>query len=348
MARYDGFLGYALSVFVTGTATAICFLMYGHFALSNLVMIYLVGVVVIASRFGPKEAVFTSVLSTVAFDFLFVPPRWTFAVSHTQDLLTLAVMVGVALVIGTLTVKVREHAEVASRASGDATAERIRSTLLASISHDLRTPLTSIAGAADTLRRGIGDPEALTSTIYEESQRLNRKVQNLLDMTRLESDGVKLGLEWQSVEELLGSALHQTRELLGNRRVVLRIPEDLPLVRADGTLIDSVFVNLLENVARHTPEDAKLEIAAEVQGDKVLVSFFDEGPGIPSGQEEAIFARFSRLSESPKGVGLGLAICRGILKLHGGTIAAGSRPEGGAVFKVELPLTTTQPEVIRD
>src|SRR5262249_50740268 len=139
--------------------------------------------------------------------------------------------------------------------------EKIRSALFSSISHDLRTPLTSIAGAASSLREGLGDPKELSDTIYHESMRLNLQVQNLLDMTRIQGGDLELNLDWQSVEELVGSSLRRVEDQLGKRPIAVAIPAETPLIRVDAGLVERVFINLFENVAAHTPPGSPLEIS---------------------------------------------------------------------------------------
>ncbi len=488
--------GYAAATGITAFITLICVLLYDRIERSNLVMLYLLGVALVASRFGPREAILTIVLSVSAFDLLFVPPRGTFAVADTQYLITFSVMLVVGLLISTLTLRLRRQAEssaererrtaalytlskelaksrskreiakvaageirqvfdadaavlladptldaIASSDSGferdpseaavaswcyqhnqtagngtdtlsgsrgyylplrgssgalgvigilpkaiawpmpsaqlnlletfanglglameramlakesheariQAESERIRNALLRSISHDLRTPLTSIAGAASSLRDGQGDSKQLADTIYQESIRLNLQVQNLLDMTRLQSGDVQLSLGWQSLEEIVGTALERTADLLHGRPVDVKMPENIPLIFVDGQLFEKVVANLLENVVAHTPEGSPLEISARAGITYILLDVADRGPGIPKGQETKIFERFFRREDRQegKGFGLGLAICRTVMRLHAGQIWAENRRDGkGAVFHVEIPKREP-PEVPR-
>lgn len=487
--------GYIFTVFVTAVSSAICLLLYRRLELTNLIMIYLLGVTVVASRWGPREAILASVLSVLSFDVMFVPPRGTLAVSDSQYLVTFAVMLAVSLLISTLALRLkrearlstererrtaslytlshemarsrskREIAEAAAKeirevfdadvavflsdepnalvptksgiehapteaavaswalqhneeaglgtdtlpgskgyylplrgtasalgvlaiypnagqwpmppaqhnlletfANGlglalertllakefhqariQAESERMRNALLSSISHDLRTPLTSIAGAASALRDGRGDSHALSETIYHESVRLNLQVQNLLDMTRLQSGNVQPRLEWNSLEEIVGNALQRSRGLLEGRQVKVDIAEDLPLVRVDGELIEKVIANLLENAANHTPSGTSVEISAREQSAVIMLDVADHGPGIPKEQQVSIFDRFFRTDDRPSkgGFGLGLAIGRAIMRLHEGRLWVESRREGtGAVFHVEIPKLKP-PEVPR-
>jgi two-component system sensor histidine kinase KdpD len=165
-------------------------------------------------------------------------------------------------------------------------------------------------------------------------------------MTRLESGGIRVRREWVPLEELIGAALTRLDSKLANREVVTRLPADSPLLSVDPVLFQQVFVNLLENAAKHAPADSPIEIRAEVADEAVVVDVLDRGPGIPAGAEEKVFEKFYRGPHvSAGGVGLGLAICRGIIDAHGGTIRAQNRAGGGALFRIELPVVGQAPEV---
>ena len=232
--------------------------------------------------------------------------------------------------------------------------ERLRSALLSSVSHDLRTPLAAIEGAATTLldRQVSFDSSVrhdLLETIREEAERLNRRVRNLLDMTRLQAGAVTLNKEWQPLEEAVGAALTQMEERLRGRRVRTDLPENLPLVPLDTVLVEQVLVNLLENALKYTGAEAEIEIGARAGDGEILVEVADQGPGIPPGEEGRIFEPFRRASsERRPGVGLGLAICRAIIQAHGGRIWVENRPRGGASFKFTLPLDGTPPTLAKE
>jgi two-component system sensor histidine kinase KdpD len=227
--------------------------------------------------------------------------------------------------------------------------ERLRNSLLAALSHDLRTPLTGLVGLSESLT--LSHPPLssaqmeLANALRDEARRMSTLVANLLDMARIQSGGVKLNLQWQVVEETIGSALRACRWQLGTRTVATRIPRGLPLVRFDATLLERVLCNLLENAGKYTPPDATVTIAASAEEGELRVSVCDDGPGLPAGREDALFEKFVRgRQESPiAGVGLGLAICRAIIEAHGGRMRAWNRENAGACFEFSLPLGDPPP-----
>ncbi len=492
---------YGFAVMTVTLCTLLAALLTERLALANLIMVYLLGVLVVALRAGRGPAALSSVLSVAAFDFFFVPPRYTFAVGDTQYVLTFGVMLAVALVISNLAARVRDQVEsaralerrtaalyavsqacasagetyevvqVAGRrlreALGEAVGvavllphrdgtlkvafaenarfardakdlsvaqwcmdhaeraglgtatlpgsaalylpllvsrgavgvigigsdsgplelerlhlleafanqvalavertnlaaeaqtarlqvetERMRSSLLASVSHDLRTPLAAIAGAASTLLRGAetlseGSRRELVESINEEADRLNRFIGNLLDMTRLEAGAVAIRKEWQPVEEVIGSALGQLEERVAGRRVQTHITDSLPLVPLDTTLVGQALTNLLENALKYTPAGSPIDIAARTEGDFLIIEVADRGPGLAPGEEIRIFEKFYRLPSKigQPGAGLGLAICKAIAAAHGGTMSAANRAGGGSVFSLRLPLAGPPPEL---
>ena len=238
------------------------------------------------------------------------------------------------------------YVEVAQEVEVKMESERLRNSLLAALSHDLRTPLTSLVGLSESLalsRPALGAPQLeLATALRDEALRMSTLVANLLEMARMQDGHVQLNLQWHALEETAGSALRACRWLLAGRHVETRLPRELPLVHYDALLIERVLCNLLENAAKYTPAGAHIVVAAEVAGGEIAVSVQDDGPGLPKGREEAIFEKFTRGErESPiPGVGLGLAICRAILQAHGGTIHAGAAPQGGAQFTFKLALGT--------
>jgi two-component system sensor histidine kinase KdpD len=493
---------FAWAVAVVALCTLLCRVLPAGFELSNLIMVYLLGVAFVATRFGRAPSALATALSVAAFDFFFVPPRLTFAVSDTQYFLTFVVMLGVALLISNLAVRVRDHAEAArqrerrtrllyetSRELGglsvpdaiastgrrrvsdvfhgpavvflpgpdgtllplgeaqpaaglgpneravadwvfrhgrnaglgtdtlpgatalcvplpggerpvgvlcvrphetllplspeqqdlletlarliaapleqarlaaaaekarlEVEAERLRNTLLSSVSHDFRTPLSAITGAASSLLGEAalgGEARAdLARTIYEEAGRLNRLVANLLDMTRLESGSLQLRREWQSLEEIVGSAVSRIEKSLDGRRLRIDLPEDLPLVSVDAVLVEQLFFNLLDNAIKYTPAAAAIEISAVRREGELEVAVANDGPPLLPGEERRVFEKFFRRPQAPQGgFGLGLAICRAVVETHAGHIWAENQQPGGVAFRFTLPLGGSPPAAPQD
>lgn len=243
-----------------------------------------------------------------------------------------------------------QFAYQAETARREAETEQVRSSLLSCVSHDLRTPLAAIAGAASTLVDNFGSltegtRRELAQSIADEAARLNQLVGKLLDMTRLESAGFRLERDWYPLDELVGAALTRTSHALERHQIVTEIPETLPLLHVDGALMEELLTNLLENAARYTPPGSKVTIRASSPPNQVLVELLDEGPGLQPGTEKEIFRRFVRHRPpgDRQGTGLGLAICEAVARLHGGEIGAQNRPEGGARFWFTLPLVSGAP-----
>jgi two-component system sensor histidine kinase KdpD len=228
-------------------------------------------------------------------------------------------------------------------------AEQMRNALLSSVSHDLRTPLTVIAGSASSLVEGekyldSETKQELAHSIFEEARRLDRLVHNLLEMSRLQSGQAQFNKEWHVLEEVIGCALAQLDTQLGAHPVTIHLPPDLPLVKIDDLLMERVVINLLENAMKYTSPGTAIEISGEIQDQAILVTIADRGPGLPVGAEERLFEKFYQVAPgSARGAGLGLTICRSIIEAHGGSIWAANRPGGGAIFSFTIPLAAGAP-----
>jgi two-component system sensor histidine kinase KdpD len=239
----------------------------------------------------------------------------------------------------------------AEQARLEAQSEHLRNTLFSSVSHDLRTPLAAVTGAAALLREDAQSFSAtqreLLDTMHAEAERLNRLLTNLLEMARLESGSLRLRREWQPIEEVIGSSLHRLHKKLAGRKVTADVAPDLPEAEVDGSLMEQVVSNLLENALKYSPAGSPIEVTARFDADgAIVVEVADRGAGIPAGEEERIFEKFRRADSSGvPGFGLGLTICRGIVEAHGGRVRAMNRPGGGAVFRIVLPIVGAPPRL---
>src|SRR5436190_11481920 len=341
--------GYAWAAGATAVCTLAGLSMQPRFDLVNIAMVYLLAVVIIALRFARGPAIAASVLCVATFDLLFVPPRGRFVIDDVQYLLTFAIMLAVALIISRLVESVRRQAQQHASLELAAETERIRSALLASISHDLRTPLAVMAGASSSLVEGgerlsDDDRRALARSVFDQAREMSEHVAKVLQMTRLETGAIRVDRDWVALGEIVGSVLARLAERMAAHRVIVELPDDLPLVRVDATLIEQALGNLLDNCAKHTPPGTVVLLRAQRRTGEILVTVEDYSGGIPEADIERVFLKFSRgsVEGAGTGLGLGLAICRAIVVLHGGKAWA-ERVPGGTAFRFTLPLEEAPP-----
>jgi two-component system sensor histidine kinase KdpD len=268
-------------------------------------------------------------------------PRRVLLPEQSHLLETFAGQIGVALERARLA----EGAE-AARVAGER--EALRNTLLASISHDLRTPLAVIAGAGSTLAdhgEALDKPtrKSLARSIEVKAREMSDLISNVLDLMRFETGETTLHRDWESLDDLVGAALHRVEERLAQHPIELRV-ENLPPVYVDAGLIVQVFTNLFDNAAKYTPPGTRVGVSGVVDGTQLRITVDDDGPGLPPGDPARLFDKFQRGGEEITivGVGLGLAICRAIIEAHGGTISARNRASGGARFEFTLPTTSEE------
>jgi len=342
--------GYAWAAGAVAVCTLVGRAMEPRFDPVNIAMVYLLAVVIVALRFSRGPAVTASLLSVLVFDLEFVPPRGALTVDDAQYLLTFAIMVAVALVVSHLVADARSEAERRAALALETEKERIRSTLLASISHDLRTPLAVMAGASSSLaeesgRLDPGERIELAQNVFDQARRLSDHVAKILQMTRIDTGAIRVERDWVALDELVGTVLARLRPALGARRVIVDLPADLPLVRADAALIEQALANLLENAAQHTPPDTIVRVRGQREAGEVVLTVEDYGGGPEGDDLERVFARFheSLPEGTGAGVGLGLAICRALVKLHGGRTWAERIPGGAIAFRFSLPVEEAPP-----
>lgn len=278
---------------------------------------------------------------------VFIPRQQPLGVMREYHPLLATLASLVAIVIERL-----HYVEVAHTTQLEMNSERLRSSILSALSHDLRTPLTALAGLAESLQLTGPQlpPQAveLAAAIHEQAIRLNNLVENLLDMARLHAGRVTLRKDWQLLEEVIGSSIKLLGRELEHHRLNIALEHDLPLLEYDAVLLERVFCNLLENAAKYAPAGTVIDITASAKNDCVEIAISDQGPGFPHNKQNELFEMFARgVHESTvPGVGLGLAICRAIIQAHGGKISAINKPEGGATVTFTLPRGN--PPIIRE
>lgn len=337
-------MGYLKSIFLIAAVSLLCSQLQHSIAHANLVMLYILVVVITAIRWGRGPSIVSSALSVLIFDFFFVPPQYSLTVAHTQYLIAFITLFVVGIVVSTLTIKVREQAEEVQQAGLLRETEKLHTAFINSVSHDLRTPLVSVAGSLSSILENPGldeeNKKALLETAYEEALRLNQLVSDLLDMARVEAGALHLNKTAVDVRDLAGTVLKKMEKQLSDCSVSVNLPDNLPEVELDFVLIMKVLINILDNARKYSPGKKEIEITAEAPGEFLEIRISDKGIGIPPADLNNVFDKFYRVkrSENYEGTGLGLSVCRGIIEAHRGRIRAENEKSGGTVIKISLPV----------
>ncbi len=335
------------AVLVVAVCTGIAEPVSRHFDLADVSMVYLAGVAYVATRERLSVALATAVASSLLFNLLYVPPRWSLNPLNPSHLFTFLVLLAVGALISRLAAQAREQNRERAQAQVRAEAERLRSTLLAGISHDLRTPLTTIVGAATSLleqgpRLGDAQREALIRGLRDEARRLHGVMSDLLDLARMEDGALQLNHEWCPADDLVAEGLQALEPRLASHRLVLDIPPEA-IVWCDPRLVEQALFNLVDNALRYTPPGSEIRVTVRQVAGACEIRVADNGPGLPAGPGEDLFRKFQRgqPERAGSGFGLGLALCQAVARLHGGRIEA--RNEGGACFTLILPQPAEGP-----
>jgi two-component system sensor histidine kinase KdpD len=359
--------GALVGIALTVAATASLIPLRDSASRATPALVLVVPVLVAGVLGGWVGALTTAVAAALAFNLAFIEPHWTLKVNEVDDVVALVVFLAVAGVLGTIVALEAERRHAAEQraaeveamharyeeavAERDARAEETtrlavfeqvdeqRRALIRSVSHDLRTPLSTIRAVASDLRSGTAyDDETrneLLDLVSDEAQRLDRIVANLLSLSRIEAGALRPELQAVDLEELVRDRVRRLDRLFRQVRVQIEIPSDLPLVDADYVLLDQVVTNLLENAARHAPPRSTVRVGARVVDGMVVASISDEGSGVATYQADKIFEPFQR-GDGSSSSGVGLAICRAIVEAHGGLIGVDTAPGGGARFSFSL------------
>jgi len=346
--RFAPFSQYLAAISGVTVLTIACWFLTSFLTYGAVSLILLLGVLLAGMVLSRGPVLVAAALSALSWNFLFIPPLFTLHIEKLEDALTFATYFIVALTVGNLTAQLRAREHLAAQVQLAHESERLRKTLLDCVSHELKTPLAAIAAASQELVRSapnVQNSEALQELATEinlGSRRLNRVVNNLLDMNRLESGVVRPKQEWCDLRELLESAIEIERESLNDREVKLEVPDNVPLAFVDYTLLEQAVAKLVANAISHAPSRVPIEIDTKYQNDQLIISVSDRGPGLDAGSAERVFEKFYRGDgRKPGGLGLGLSIARGFVEAHGGSLTAENRDGGGARFTIRLPVTVT-------
>ncbi len=304
-------------------------------------LVDLLVVVLLALFLSRGPIILGAALTAIAWGYLDAPPRYSFRIVSFYDKMMLATYLLVAVTIGQLTSQLRAQREAEIKAKLLGESERLSRTLLNSVSHELRTPIAAITSAASGLRSSGQlnvTQQRLALEIESASVRLNRVVQGLLSAARLQAGQIRPKLDWCDVSDLVRVTLGEVAKLTAAHPVQVKLATGLPLVKLDFVLMQQALANLLVNAAMHTPAGTVIEVGAQVDGATLVLEVADRGPGVPPDQLPHLFNLFHRApGAKPGGTGLGLAIVKGFVEAQGGSVQAGNRPGGGAIFKLIMP-----------
>ncbi len=307
----------------------------------------LVSVSLLALVYSIRTVIAAALASALLWDFLFIPPRFTFTIGSTEDQLLLLTYFLVAIIHAVLTGRVRQAEERAREKEVKASQIKFYSTLLSSLSHELKTPITTVLGATDTLLSDrqeltVADRKELLQEVGKACLRLNQQVENLLGMSRLESGVFALKRDWVDVPELVYSTLRLFEPAILKYRVTVFAEEALPLVKLDIHLMQQVLYNLVNNTLQHTPEGTDIIVRASYYETVFRIAVSDTGPGFPEADISRVFEKFFRVEGSRAGgTGLGLSIVKGFVEAHSGTVTLRNLPLSGAEFLIEIPADAT-------
>jgi len=325
----------------------VCFLLSEIIGYKVTALILLMSVSLLALFLDVWPVLLTSVISALIWNYFFIPPRFTLYINNTEDALLFSMYFIIAMLHAVLTSKIRQFERIAREKEEKANSIKLYNTVLNSLSHELRTPISAIIGSADNLLSNSSkiaeeDRRKIFLEIFSAGYRLNTQVENLLNMSRLESGVIKPKLDWQDINELIYSVVNQFDDNLKGKTISVNIKDEIPLVKIDLGLMQQVLYNLINNAILYTKEGASISVEAQCKNRILEVLIEDNGGGFPADEIDSVFDKFYRLKNSkPGGVGLGLSIVKGLLEICGGSIILFNNSIGGATFKINLPVETT-------
>ncbi len=338
---------FLLSFLLVSIVAGICFTLSGYLDYRVVAFILLVAVSVTAMFFDILPVLFSALLTALIWDYFFIPPHFTFHVGSTEDSVLLLTYFIVALVNAALTYKIRQVEKLAIQKEEKANTLKLYNTLFNSLSHELRTPIAAIIGATDNLQTNNEkltplDKHELVGEIAKASFRLNQQVDNLLNMSRLESGFIQPKMDWCDINELIYDLVKRIEENNLGRKININIDPELPLFKLDKGILEQVVYNLLNNACQYTSENSTIEICVTCNADVLKIMISDNGSGFPSDEINKVFDKFYRLKNSKAGgTGLGLSIVKGFTEALGGRVNLQNREDGGAKFTIQIAAETS-------
>lgn len=323
----------------------ICYALSGVMGYRVAALMMLLAVSLLAVIFDIFPVLFSAVLSALIWGFFFIPPRFTIHISNTEDAILLLMYFVIALISGVLTYKIRAMEKKLRLKEERANSVKLYNTILNSLSHELRTPIAAIIGATDNLQTNTNlsdeNKNLLVNEIAKASFRLNQQVENLLNISRLESGHIEPKKDWCDVQELVYEIAKRVEESNASRRVNVSINNNLPLCKLDKGMLDQILYNLLNNAAVHTPTNCRIDINVMVHADMLKIIVEDDGPGFTNIPVKDVFKKLSRYgSNTTSGSGLGLSIVKGFTEALNGNIELRNKNTGGAAFTIWIPVQT--------
>ena len=331
---------FLISISIIFILSLICFFIQDQIGYKVVALILLVAVSFVAMLFDIIPVLVTALISALTWNFFFIPPKFTFHIENTEDVLMFLMYFVIALVNAALTYKIKQIEKREQKKEEKENTLRLYNTILNSLSHELRTPISTIIGASDNL---IDEPNLLSEKnkkelIQEISKagiRLNRQVENLLNMSRLESGFIEMKNNWCDLKEIIYGVLSRLNDITKNHTIEVVIPDKVPFVKMDHLLLEQILTNLIANAALHTPNETKISIIIKIENDQLKLVVEDNGPGFPEGSIPRAFDKFYRLNNEVKsGTGLGLSIVKGFVEAQNGTIILNNTETGGAKFSM--------------
>lgn len=338
---------FLITLFSVCIIAGICFLTFSHSNYKVVAFVLLFTVSLIAMFFDILPVLLAAFLSAIIWDYFFIPPRFMLQVGSAEDTILLLMYFVIALLNSVLTYKIMQFEKIALQKEEKANTIKLYNTLLNSLSHELRTPIAAILGATDNLQTNTAKLTAenkyeLLNEISKASMRLNMQVENLLNMSRLESGFIKPKKNWIDITELIYSVVKKLEENNITQKIAININPSIPLFKLDGGMLEQVIFNLLNNACLYTPKKTVINIVAICHEDVLQIIIEDEGEGFPADEIDFVFDKFYRLKNSkPGGTGLGLSIVKGFTEAMKGNLQLQNKATGGAKFTIDIPAETS-------